>query len=331
MMRTDLLDVLWCPTDHGDLEPADTHVTCRSCATRYPVIDGVLSFLAEADLPELDRREQGHRDAEAQWYDSIWPEYMDRVELPAHAERLGPTSGPLLDLGSGPGRVTEYLARDLGHAVIGLDYSLESLKLLVRRCAGLEVLAVHADGRALPVRDAAMAGATSAQTYEHLRADDRRAMLTETARVLGPGARLVVSTFNYNLTFRLWKLKGNTGAREGDHMYGGDFYYVRQTRGEFRRELEAVFTHVELTTIRNIPARSIASLAGKVAGARTGERVMGWMTRTGYRFDRALERVPLAVATGFLHLATVSGRRETGPAPIDVSAAATGPRGSDLR
>ena len=307
-MRDDLLAALWCPDDHGALRDDGDAATCVSCGRRYPVIDGVLSFLEGAELSEVDRREQQDRDEEAAWYDSIWPAYVDKVELAAHAEPLGQPVGPVLDLGSGPGRVTEYLARELGYPVLALDYSLESLRLLVGRCEGLDVLAVHGDARALPLRDASVGGATSSQCYEHLRADDRRRLLAEAARVLRPGARLVVSTFNFNLTFRLWQLKGNPGAREGDHMYGSDFYYVRQTRDEFRRELAAVFDEVEVTAIRNVPARSMGRLVGKVAGAKIGDRFMNWMTRTGYRADRALERTPVAFVTGFLLLGTVSRR-----------------------
>ena len=98
----------------------------------------------------------------------------------------------VLDLGSGPGRITEYLARELHYPTIGLDYSLESLKLLAKRCEGLPVLAVHADGRALPIRDGALAGATSGQCYEHFRPEDRRLVLQECARVLAPRAALAV-------------------------------------------------------------------------------------------------------------------------------------------
>ena len=50
-----------------------------------------------------------------------------------------------------------------------------------------------------------------------------------------------MTTLNYNLTFRLWKLKGNVGAKEGDHMYGSNFYYIRHTPAEYRAELSEVF------------------------------------------------------------------------------------------
>jgi SAM-dependent methyltransferase len=305
-VREDLLAALWCPDDHGSLRDDGEAAVCTTCGRRYPLIDGVLSFLTDVELAELDRAEQQSRDEEAGWYDSIWPEYIDRVELPAHAERLGRPEGPVLDLGSGPGRITEYLARDLGYPTIGLDYSLESLRLLVRRCAGLPVLAVHADGRALPIRDHALAGATSGQCYEHFRPADRRLVLEECGRVLRPGAPLAVTTLNYNLTFRLWKLKGNVGAKEGDHMYGSNFYYIRHTAAEYRAELSEVFDIEEITGIRNFPVRSISTGLSRIGGQKVGEGFMRFMSRYGLRADRLLERAPFSKYVGFLLLAKVS-------------------------
>lgn len=335
-MRSDLLALLWCPDDHGDLRheaattgngsaPAGGAVVCTTCARRYPIVDGVLSFLADVALPDLDRAEQQDRDQEATWYDSIWPEYIDRIELPAHAEGLGRPAEPVLDLGCGPGRITEYLARDLGLPTIGLDYSLESLRLLVRRCEGLPVLAVHGDGRSLPVRDGVLGGITSGQCYEHFRPDDRRRVLEECARTLRPGARLAVTTLNYNLTFKLWKLKGNPGAKEGDHMYGSNFYYVRQTPSEYRAELAEVFPDVEIIGIRNFPVRSIATGLRRVGGERVAERFMGFMNRYGYRADRLLEHTPLARFVGFLLLGVVSCPAPPVGAPPAPALAGTAP------
>jgi ubiquinone/menaquinone biosynthesis C-methylase UbiE/uncharacterized protein YbaR (Trm112 family) len=324
-MRADLLAALWCPADHGDLRDDGDAATCVTCARRYPVIDGVLSFLADVELVGADRAEQQARDDEASWYDTLWPEYADRIECPAHAEQMGAPSGPVLDIGCGPGRITGHLAGTLGLPTIALDYSLESLRLLAPRCAGLPVLPVHADARALPLRDGAVDGATSGMCYEHLRADDRLRMLHETARVLRPGCSFGVTTLNYNLLFRLWKLKGNAHAKEGEHLFGQNFYYVRQTASEFRAELERVFTVERVMGIRSFPVRSVAGLLGKVAGQRTAERFMGFMTRTGYRADRALERTPVGRWLGFLLLARATvpaGTRPTGTVPTGTAPAA---------
>ncbi|MFN0029308.1 MAG: class I SAM-dependent methyltransferase [Acidimicrobiales bacterium] len=305
-MNAELLAVLWCPADHGTLRDEGEAARCEVCERRYPIIDGVLSFLFDADLSEQDRAEQADRDQEADWYDSIWPEYIDRVELPAHTAWSVRPAGPVLDLGCGPGRITEHLARVLGHPTIGLDYSLTSLKLLARRCEGLPVLAVHADGRSLPIRDGALQAATAGQSYSFIRPEGRHQMLQECARILQPGGELLVSTLNFNLTFWLWKLKGNQGAKEGEHMYGSNFYYVRQTPAEFRGELERVFRSVQIRGIRNIPVRTIATAFGRVGGPRRTEQFMAFMARRGVPVDRVLERVPIFKRVGFLLLARVS-------------------------
>lgn len=302
-----LLALLCCPDDHGDLEAVDERkaLRCSACHRRYPFIDGVLSFLADASLDETTRREQASRDAEAEWYHGSFADYTNIVEVPATVSRIGHPEGPVLDHGAGTGRVTTYLASEVKQPVIALDYSLESLRLLVRHCADsrVPVLAVHADGRHLPVRDAVLGGITSAEVYEHFREDDRRLVLDELYRVLRPGATLSISSLNYNLTFRLWKLRGNKGAKEGEHMFGSDFYYLRQTPAEFRAELARRFEVVELVGIRNIPARTLSNALGRVAGRKMGERLLGWMTRHGYKADRAIERTPLSRLTGFFLLA----------------------------
>jgi ubiquinone/menaquinone biosynthesis C-methylase UbiE len=319
-VNPELLAVLWCPADHGTLLDDGDAARCNNCARRYPIIDGVLSFLVEDELSEQDRAEQADRDQEADWYDSIWPEYIDRVELPAHTEWSVRPLGPVLDLGCGPGRITEHLARTLGHPTIGLDYSLASLKLLARRCEGLPVLAVHADGRKLPIRDVSLNAVTAGQSYSFLRPDGRQQMMQECARVLRPGGELLVSTLNFNLTFWLWRLKGNKGAKEGEHMYGSNFYYVRQTPAEFRAELQRVFGTVEIRGIRNVPVRTIATVIGRIGGARRTEQFMGFMSRRGVPVDRFLERIPLFKRVGFLLLARVSD-----PLPITLPPAPATP------
>lgn len=309
-MDPTLLGLLWCPDDHGDLlhDPGRQEVSCATCGRRYPILDGVLSFLAGAELDETTRREQASRDAEAEWYHGIFADYTNIVEVPSTVARIGRPTGPVLDHGAGTGRITAYLAQEIGQPVIALDYSLESLLLLVRHCAfaPVPVLAVHADGRALPLRDGAVAAVTSAEVYEHFRTDDRRRVLDELHRVLRPGGRLALSSLNFNLTFRLWKLKGNKGAKEGDHMFGSDFYYIRQTVPELRAELAEVFTVEEIVGIRNIPARSLAAGLGKVAGSKVAGRFLSMMTKRGYRADRALERSRLSHLTGFFLLAGAS-------------------------
>jgi SAM-dependent methyltransferase len=187
----------------------------------------------------------------------------------------------------------------LGQPVVAVDYSEACLRRMLARTAGAPVLAVQSDLRRLPVRDGVMAAATCIEVYSQFRGPDRRRVLGELARALAPDGTLSISAFNYNLLFRLWNMRGNEGAREGEHMLGGDYYYFRFRHSEFRRELEAVFDVEELTGIRNIPARSIAEGLRRLRLECAGDRFLRFMVDRGYAADFWIECTPLADAVGF--------------------------------
>jgi hypothetical protein len=133
-------------------------------------------------------------------------------------------------------------------------------------------------------------------------------MLSELARVLAPSGPLVLSTLNYSWVFRAWRLKGNPGAKRGDHLHGRNIHYERFTPAEVRAELAVHFTVQELVGVRNIPARSLAAALPSVAGARLGGRLAGWVDRYGPPIDRQLERLPISRLSGFLLLASARRR-----------------------
>lgn len=304
------LDLLCCPRDRSDLRPGDSALECPECGASFPIRDGVVSFLTAEQLSEQELREQSSRDQESVWYDSMFEGYTNAVEVPTVLARIGRPLGPILDHGSGTGRITSALV-ELGQPVVAVDYSGASLRTLVSRCAGkgAPVVAIQADVRHLPVKDGVMAASTSVEIYEHVRGgDERRRVLDEIHRVLAPGGVLAISTFNYNLVYRLWKLKGNVGAREGEHLLGGDFYYYRFSHREFRQELEAVFEVDSVVGIRNIPARSLSGLVRKAGSAKLADRFLDFMVEKGHRLDRALERTPLSRPLGFFWLARVIRR-----------------------
>ena len=307
-----LLDLLACPHDGGTplREEADALV-CPTCELRFPVSDGLVSFLSAQQLSEQDHVERSHRDEEASWYDAMFEGYTNAVEIPAGVRRIGRPSGPILDAGCGTGRITEAML-PLGQPIVAVDYSEGTLRLMQQRVKGADVpvLAVQSDLRALPLRPGVMAAVTCIEVYAQLRADDRRKLLVEFNRVLAPGGVLSMSAYNYNLVFKAWKLRGNEGAREGFHMLGGDYYYVRMTKDEYRRELEAVFDVEELTGIRNIPARSLAQGLRKVGLPGAGDRLLDFMVRSGHRADFWLERFPpLAGQIGFFWQAKARTRK----------------------
>ncbi len=98
-------------------------------------------------------------------------------------------SGPILDIGCGHGRHLVPL-REAGSAALGIDYSAQLLAMIPaehrRSCA-------RADMRHLPFRDHTLAGAYILfNTLGYFDDDDNLLTLTEIARVLRPGAPLIL-------------------------------------------------------------------------------------------------------------------------------------------
>lgn len=112
----------------------------------------------------------------------------------ANLAALGPAPGQrLLDIGCGTGLMLEELARavgDEGH-VTGLDLSDDMLALAHARVEGRgNVDLVKGPADALPLPDQSFDGAVTVQVLEYV--PDLAATFAEAARVLRPGARLVI-------------------------------------------------------------------------------------------------------------------------------------------
>lgn len=97
-------------------------------------------------------------------------------------------SALILDLGSGPGRDSRYLAAR-GFSVVAADFSLEMLR--IGRSA--EVAQVQADMVQLPFRSNMFAGAWVCASLLHLPSCNHDQALTELLRVLAPGGLAAVS------------------------------------------------------------------------------------------------------------------------------------------
>ena len=303
----ELYSLLACPHDRtAPLRQESGALVCPRCNARFPISDGVVSFLGAQELSEAEQRERSSRDDQSGWYDTMFEGYTNAVEVPTVVRRVGRPDGPILDHGAGSGRISEALL-DLGQPVVALDYSGAMLRLAVERAKGRPLLAVQSDGRRLPLRDGVFHAATCIEVYVHFREDDRRRILDELARVLVPSGRLVISALNWNLVYRVWEKLGNEGAREGEHLLG-DMYYRRLSKQEFCDEVERLFDVEEMVGIRNIPARTLAGGIRKAGLSRAADRFLDVMVERGHRLDWALEKTPLSGLTGFFWLATARRR-----------------------
>jgi SAM-dependent methyltransferase len=113
---------------------------------------------------------------------------VDRLILDAAAARI--RDGVTVDVGSGPGQVSRYLA-DRGLAMVALDLAPRMLAL-----AGQDapVGGVRADMRRFPLRSDSCAGAIAFYSLQHVRRQELPVVLTELRRILRPGGVLAVAT-----------------------------------------------------------------------------------------------------------------------------------------
>jgi SAM-dependent methyltransferase len=151
---------------------------------------------------------------------------IDRALLLAFADLTA--AGPVVDVGCGPGHVSEFLAA-AGARTFGLDLSFE-MCALARGSGSIPV--GSADMTRLPVRSESVAGIVCMYAVIHLNPAQRAAAYTEFQRVLQPGGYLLVAfhvsdadvpiggsrsfsewwDFDVNLTFRYLDPAAEIGA-----------------------------------------------------------------------------------------------------------------------
>lgn len=123
----------------------------------------------------------------------------------ASFDALAPRPGErILDLGCGPGLLTQELARAVGPGgeVIGLDPSADMRRTAEQRCHSDDhVRILDGAAEALPLADTSVDKAVSLQVFEYL--SDLDGPLAELHRVIRPGGRVVISDMHWDtLTWR---------------------------------------------------------------------------------------------------------------------------------
>lgn len=115
---------------------------------------------------------------------------VDRALLAAFAELASLRTGPVADLGCGPGRVTSFLA-GCGLTTIGLDLS----PAMAGTAAGAHphIPFGVADLQRLPIADGVLAGAVCWYSIIHTPAGDLATLLAEVVRALAVGSPLLVA------------------------------------------------------------------------------------------------------------------------------------------
>lgn len=137
---------------------------------------------------------------------------------------LQPHAGPLLEIGSGKGRMLDLLRRE-GHDAQGVEVN-ESMIQESRRLFGN--LPIHkVDGSTLPFDDQAFSTVVSFDVFEHI--PDSDAHLAEVRRVLKPGGTYLLQTPNKwtNVVFETIRWRSFTAFRV-DHCSLHSYREIKQ-------------------------------------------------------------------------------------------------------
>lgn len=217
--------MIWCcPTHWGPLI-SDNHARLRAecCGATFPVVAGIPD-LRIAQAAWVDRAEDRQRAEELAaavppddvagtvrfvfgrrpgWTAAQVERRVEQVLTAADRLReereawLAPVmeqSGPILDLGCGPGMLLAAMGGT--HQVLGLDVSLEWLVVADRmaRAAGVTPALAAGHAEALPLASGTVGAVAALDVLEHV--GDQVATIREIDRVLAPGGVLAAATPN---------------------------------------------------------------------------------------------------------------------------------------
>jgi SAM-dependent methyltransferase len=181
------LTLLVCPTDRSplDLDPGGSRYACSRCGGGYPIEDGVVRFLEASDRFYEGRYLYTVRFLpRSESLPFAWPLWLMSSGYVWAARRHVPAGSHVLEMGCASG--VAYFAQR--YRVTGLDLSFSSLA----RVADLYETCIQADATlGLPLPDASVDAIFSSYVWEHIPPDRKPAALTECARVLRPGGKLV--------------------------------------------------------------------------------------------------------------------------------------------
>lgn len=187
-------------------------------------------------VKEIKMKEMEQRNRLAKEYDKFISDYQHKVEIASAIEEINPKEGEyILDAGCGTGRIT-YRLVEAGCNVVGVDFSKESLKVCRQRCSALNKGNLHliiADVCNLPLKDCSFDKCISTEVFEQIPTEEERLkMLHELHRVLKPGGKLILTTYNYSLR----KIIGR--KRE---TFSGELYFYRYDYFKLKHTISTVF------------------------------------------------------------------------------------------
>jgi ubiquinone/menaquinone biosynthesis C-methylase UbiE len=234
------MDYLRCPRCRASIDVTEgvDDVVCADCGTSFPRLDGFIDFVDSRSLEEFARwqRDIYEREVESQHI----PYYMEPEQVRRHQEycvRVARKYGPLLpcwlgmdlrratdsltpregelvlDVGCNDGLMLAVMREVYGTRGVGVDFSRAAVSSAAA-CRGEGNVFFSADALNLPFADETFDVAVSYSVMEHV--SDHARMVSEMARVLKPGGRLLVFTTcrRDRWTWHWWQ-RTTSGGRYG--------------------------------------------------------------------------------------------------------------------
>jgi ubiquinone/menaquinone biosynthesis C-methylase UbiE/uncharacterized protein YbaR (Trm112 family) len=180
-----------CPLCKGRLAESQDALSCVSCGSEYPRVEGVPVLLPESL--------SGQQQSQTQYFDSEFARYrrgyapenwrLSFIQRIFRAVGVREGRGPYLDVGVGGSGATVIEAARLGVEATGCDLSVEGVVHAQRtaHAEGVDARArfVACTAETLPFADASFGCASAVAVLEHL--EDDAAAARELARVVRPG------------------------------------------------------------------------------------------------------------------------------------------------
>lgn len=245
------------------------------------------------DLDAFDEFEARAWEERAEGYVGFWGAVTGRLVEPLlEVAGVGPSTR-LLDVATGPGYVAAEAARR-GATVWGVDVAEAMIARAAAENPGIEFR--RADAQSLPFEDCSFSAVVGNFGLPHFGRPEQA--VAEGARVLAPGGRLALTTWDAPAQMRMFgvflEAVGDVGAGPPDGLPPGPDVFRFSDEGEFRRLLErAGLIDVEVRCIAfTHPVRSFVDfwLALERGTVRMASLVLGQSEDARERIRAALER-----------------------------------------
>ncbi len=166
-------------------------------------------------------------------YDALYDAYMQKDDIAFYKEMAAQCGGPILELGSGTGRIAWPLA-EAGHHVQGLEFSEAMLEVAESKRGnypgevGGRIKFAHGDMRDFELDETFSLAVIAFRTFQaNLSESDQRSCLRCIRRHMRPGGILIIQLFDPRLEYLSPELPRKPYFEEVRHPITGNIVKVR--------------------------------------------------------------------------------------------------------